>query len=213
MNASRPESLSANRAEICRPSGSLTCSVQSVAPSASTSTSSVPSPPSAIGHRSTERPALTSPAPIASATSVALNVPLNESGATSTVCGTPAIVLTPPVSVILSRDGRPRADRGRRGAGAALQPAEGLLPGARDHEARPGQLLPAAGGRDDQPPARSTDEPQAICRRCGRQAVLPEARARFGTGLVADRGGDVPQRAQCPIAPAQRPGAPGVGGE
>ena len=54
----------------------------------------MPSPPSATGHRSAGRPAPCSPRPIAAATSVALNVPLNESGATSTVSGTPGMRLT-----------------------------------------------------------------------------------------------------------------------
>ena len=54
-------------------------------PSASSSASIVPSPPSATGHRSGGiRPARSSPRPIAPATSAARNVPLNESGATST---------------------------------------------------------------------------------------------------------------------------------
>ena len=49
------------------------------------SASSVPSPPSATGHRSGGiRPARSSPRPIAPATSDARKVPLNESGATST---------------------------------------------------------------------------------------------------------------------------------
>jgi DNA ligase D-like protein (predicted polymerase) len=54
-------------------------------PSAVSSTSMVPSPPSATGHRSGgASPADSSPRPMAAATSVARKVPLNESGATST---------------------------------------------------------------------------------------------------------------------------------
>ena len=80
-----------NSASIGRPSGSVTAADSRSAPSAAASASSVPSPPSATGHRSTGRPAPSSPRPIAAATSVAQNVPLNESGATSTVSGTPGI--------------------------------------------------------------------------------------------------------------------------
>ena len=76
-----------NSAWIGRPSGSVTSACRRSAPRPAASASSVPSPPSATGHRSTGRPAPCSPRPMAAATSDALKVPLNESGATSTVSG------------------------------------------------------------------------------------------------------------------------------
>ena len=65
------------------PSGPFTVTAISSPPSCGSSASSVPSPPSATGHRSGGiNPAFSSPRPIAPATWAALNVPLNESGAT-----------------------------------------------------------------------------------------------------------------------------------
>src|SRR2546421_3963317 len=65
--------------------GSCTRAAAVSPPSAVRSTSIVPWPPSATGHRSGgRRPADSRPRPIAAATSVARNVPLNPSGATST---------------------------------------------------------------------------------------------------------------------------------
>ena len=70
---------------MSRPSGSWTSTATSSPPSWGSSASSVPSPPSATGHRSGGiSPARSSPRPIAPATCGALNVPLKESGATST---------------------------------------------------------------------------------------------------------------------------------
>ena len=67
------------------PSGPLTSCAISSPPSCGSSASSVPSPPSATGHRSGGiNPARSSPRPIAPATWAALKVPLKESGATRT---------------------------------------------------------------------------------------------------------------------------------
>ena len=67
------------------PSGPRTSTAINSPPSWGSSASSVPSPPSATGHRSGGiNPARSSPRPIAPATCGALNVPLNESGATRT---------------------------------------------------------------------------------------------------------------------------------
>src|SRR5580704_5440660 len=90
----------AKGASSVRPSGSVAGAPRTCAPSGSSRAASVPSPPSATGQRSTGRPAPSRPRPIATATSTAVQVPLNESGATSTVCGTPG-VLTAAVSRLL----------------------------------------------------------------------------------------------------------------
>jgi hypothetical protein len=66
------------------PSGSCTGTRTMCPPSAASSTSSVPSPPSATGHGSAGTPHRSSPRASARATSTALNVPLNESGAIRT---------------------------------------------------------------------------------------------------------------------------------
>src|ERR1700730_7677992 len=70
-------------ASISRPSGSCALHFNQEAPSALEITSAVPSPPSAIGTISTSASGKTShrPAAIFSATSLALSVPLNLSGA------------------------------------------------------------------------------------------------------------------------------------
>src|SRR4051794_6844243 len=77
-----PSRTRANSASIPRPSGSCTRAVRRSPPIASRRTSIVPSPPSAAGHRSACPPASSIPAPMASATCLALRVPLKESGAT-----------------------------------------------------------------------------------------------------------------------------------
>src|SRR5262245_7625597 len=83
--ARRPPSTRANGAVIGRPSGSrMPSTATSSPPIDASSVSCVPSPPSATGQRSGSTPATRRPRPIASATSTALNVPLNESGATRT---------------------------------------------------------------------------------------------------------------------------------
>ncbi len=92
-----------------------TRSVRRVPPCAS-SASSVPSPPSAIGHRRTSASgrARATPAAIAFATCSALSDPLNESGAMTTMgegCG-----MVPPNAVLFPST---RASRGPRGAGTA----------------------------------------------------------------------------------------------
>src|SRR5262249_27039079 len=79
--AVEPSRTSAKVASIGRPSGSCAGAVLVSPPIASTSTAAVPSPPSAAGQRSALAPALSTPDPIARATSPALSVPLNESGA------------------------------------------------------------------------------------------------------------------------------------
>src|SRR5262245_11453106 len=73
----------AKLASIARPRGSWAGAWRSSPPRAPISASTVPSPPSAAGSSVGSTPACRNPRPNASATSAALNVPLNESGQTS----------------------------------------------------------------------------------------------------------------------------------
>ena len=139
-------------------------------PSASSSASIVPSPPSATGQRSGGiSPARSSPRPIAPATSAARNVPLKESGATRT--GRSGTDASPHPAKL--RPWRAATHRGLRAGGAevqALQPGQGLLP--------------AGGG--DQGAARR------LLRRVRRSAVLnhlrerPTVLKRYAGGIEAE---------------------------
>ena len=78
-----PSSISPNPACSGRPSGSLTSAPPVSPPSVVSNAASVPSPPSARGHRSGGgKPARSRPRPIAAAIAGAAKVPLKESGAT-----------------------------------------------------------------------------------------------------------------------------------
>ena len=84
--------------------------------------------------------------------------------------------------------------RDRRPRDLDLQPAEGLLPGRRLHQARRRPLLPGRrrwrAGRG----ARPADGPQALRRRHRQGAVLPEAGTRQHARLDAHGRADLPVR-------------------
>ena len=105
----------------------------------------------------------------------------------------------------------PAIDRRRRAGGARQQPRQAVLPGARADEARPRQLLRRVRGGGRARPARPPDGDEALGRRRGGQAVLPEARARQRAGVAADGDRDVPERPPRARAGAERRRAPRLG--
>ena len=115
-----------SRPAISRPSGSCTARRRSLAAEVGSSASSVPSPPSATGHRSGGiRPARSSPRPIAPATCGGAEGALERVGRDEH--GTLGDGHGRIVSG-LPRGDRVRDLRARRARGQALQPGQGLLP-------------------------------------------------------------------------------------
>ena len=74
------------------------------------------------------------------------------------------------------------------------EPAQGLLPGDRPHQARPRPLLPGRRRRRAARRRRPADGAQAVRRRRRRAAVLPEARAGEHARLHPDRDAHLPVR-------------------
>ena len=81
-----------------------------------------------------------------------------------------------------------------------LQPAEGLLPADRAHQAGPGPVLPGRRRRGAARRGRAADGAQAVRERRGGRAVLPEA------GPVVPPGVDRDRRAAVPVRPHRRRG-------
>ena len=91
-----------------------------------------------------------------------------------------------------------RGPHDRRSRGDGHQPAQGLLPGDRAHQARPRPLLPGRRGRSAARRRRPADGAQAVRGRRRRRAVLPEAGAGEPARLHPDRD------AHLPIGPDRR---------
>ena len=137
------------------------------------------------------------------ATSTAVNVPLNESGAMRIVSRMPAMRAATPGGIrsSLSRWRRPYGlDRRGRTRGADLQSRQGGLPrgAAADHQARPGRYYLALAE-----PAMSQlrDRPTRLKRfsTARGRAVLPEADPRLRAGLAADAEVTFPSGRTVPI--------------
>ncbi len=87
-----------------------------------------------------------------------------------------------------------RGPQHRGSRGHDLQPPQGLLPGDRPHQARPRPLLPGRRRRRPARGGRPADGAQAVRRRRGRPAVLPEACAGEHARVRPDRHADLPVR-------------------
>src|SRR4051794_21491593 len=174
---------------MTRPSGSWTSAPSSSPPSCGRSASSVPSPPSATGHRSGGiRPARSSPRPIALATWAALNVPLKESGAIRTGRSFTTIAPHPGTPIDTRSLERPSDRRGDR-----LVSARRRAGGRRDahsqverRRARPARRGDRALRRADAPDRRVTPDAvgHAAVARGGRDRRAPRLRRRAGARRV-----------------------------
>ena len=98
-------------------------------------------------------------------------------------------------------------------AGAALEPEQGLLPGARAHQARPRRLLRHRRRGGAAPPARAADDDEALRRRRRGRVLLPEAGPEERAGLARDGDRHFPERPQRDRARRQRRGPPRLGGQ